>query len=225
MYCQNCGKQIPDGSTFCTECGASQVATSQPMQFSAPPIATKPKKKKKTALWIILGIVAFIVIIAIATGGNDKGPSTSGSGSSNSATPQSTKAPKDEIYSVGQAANVDDCEMTLTTVEKSAGGEYDKPQKDGCEFVIVTVTIKNNGKDNLSYNPFYFKMQNSQGQITDMTFTTIDQSTALNSGDLAPGGSVSGTVVFEEPKDDTGLILQYQDNVFADGTKLQFKCS
>ncbi|PKM72822.1 MAG: hypothetical protein CVU91_07285 [Firmicutes bacterium HGW-Firmicutes-16] len=72
MFCQNCGKQIPEGSTFCTECGASLVATVQPMQFSTPPIAAKPKKKK-TALWIILGIVALIIIIAIATGGDDKG--------------------------------------------------------------------------------------------------------------------------------------------------------
>lgn len=71
MFCQNCGKQIPEGSTFCTECGGSQVATSQPTQFSAPPIAAPPKKK--TALWIILGVVALIIIIAIATGGHDKG--------------------------------------------------------------------------------------------------------------------------------------------------------
>ena len=70
MFCQNCGKQIPDGSTFCTECGAAQVTAAQPMQFSAPPIVSKPKKKK-TALWIILGVVALIIIIAIATGGDD----------------------------------------------------------------------------------------------------------------------------------------------------------
>ena len=72
MFCKNCGKQIPDESTFCTECGASQVATEQPMQFSEQPIAAKPRKKK-TALWIILGVVALIIIIAIATGGDDKG--------------------------------------------------------------------------------------------------------------------------------------------------------
>ncbi len=42
------------------------------MQFSVPPIIAKPKKKK-TALWIILGVFAIIIIIAIATGGDDKG--------------------------------------------------------------------------------------------------------------------------------------------------------
>ena len=75
MFCQNCGKQISDGSTFCEECGAPQGAVTQPIQPTAPFI-TEKQKKKKTALWVILGIIAFIVIIAIATGGGDKGDST-----------------------------------------------------------------------------------------------------------------------------------------------------
>ncbi len=72
MFCQNCGKQIPEAATFCTECGTSQVATSQPMQYSAPPIAAN-SKKKNTALWIILGVVALLITIAIAIGVDDKG--------------------------------------------------------------------------------------------------------------------------------------------------------
>ena len=163
----------------------------------------------------IILLLTLAMVFALAACGDAK---TSGS----SASPA---ADTDAIYAIGQAANVDGCEMTVTNVEKSTGGEYDKPQSDANEFVIVTVSIANKGKKNLPYNPFYFKMQNSQGQITDTTFTTVAQSTALNSGELAPGGTVSGTVVFEQPKDDAGLVLQYQDNAFADGSKLQFKCS
>lgn len=185
------------------------------------------QKKKKTVLkkwwfWVIVAVVLIIIIAAVSGGGSKNGTAVS---SSSSAEPKTSTALADEVYAVGQTASIDNCEMTVTNVKKSAGGEYDKPQKDGSEFVIVSVTIKNDGKDNLAYNPYYFKMKNSQGQITDTTFTTVDQSTALNSGDLASGGSVSGTIVFEEPKNDAGLILQYQDNVFADGTLLQFKCS
>ena len=48
-----------------------------------------------------------------------------------------------------------------------------------------------------------------------MTFTTIDQDTALQSGELIPGGKVSGTITFEQPKDDTGLVLIYSDSIWS----------
>ena len=221
MYCQKCGAEMPDGSKVCPKCGAQQG-----VQSSATTATIEKPKKKKIGLWIALGIVAIIIIAAVVGGGkDDNSTTTSGANGAKAATTEQTAADEDTVYAIGQAANIDGCEMTVTNVEKSAGGEYDKPQSEANEFVIVTVSIANSGKKNLPYNPFYFKMQNSQGQITDTTFTTVDQSTALNSGELAPGGSVSGTIAFEQPKDDAGLVLQYQDNVFADGTKLQFKCS
>ena len=170
-------------------------------------------------------LLALAMVFALSACGNSSTPSSTASGAAASDASASPKADANTVYAIGQAANVDGCEMTVTKVEKSAGSEYDKPQNAANEFVIVTVSIKNSGKNNLSYNPFYFKMQNSQGQITDTTYTSADEGTALNSGELAPGGSVSGTVAFEQPKDDPGLVLQYQDDVFADGTKLQFKCS
>ena len=185
-------------------------------------------KKKKTALWIVLGVVAVIIIFAIVGGGKEGSGKTSGTtaaGSSSAAVQApAAKADANTVYAVGEAASIDGCNMVVNAVTKSNGTEYDTP-KSGNEYVIVSITISNSGKSNLDYNPFYFKMQNSQGQITDMSFTTVDQDTTLSSGELAPGGSVTGTIAFEQPANDPGLVLQYQDEVFADGTKLQFKCS
>lgn len=107
--------------------------------------------------------------------------------------------------------------LTVTKVEKSAGGDFDKP-KDGHEYVIVTVEINNAGDENISYNPFDFKMSNSQGQIVDQAFTTVDTNTALQSGELAPGGKVSGTIAFEQPAGDTNLQLQYTPSFWSDKT-------
>lgn len=59
-------------------------------------------------------------------------------------------------------------------------------------------------------------MENSNGQETDQTFTIVDNETALESGDLNAGGVVEGTVVFEEPEGDTGLKLNYYDNIVWD---------
>lgn len=183
----------------------------------------------------ILGIIVILCIIGGALGskGNsdDTKPTTSSKSTQASTSTKSTSTTsnddKDKLkdsYAVGETAKHKGVEMTVTKVEKSQGTEFDKP-KDGKEFVVVTVNIKNNSNEKLSYNPFYFKMQNSSGQIEDGTFSTVNQDTALKSGDLATGGNVTGTVIFEEPVNDKGLLLQYQDNIFSKDVKIQFKIS
>lgn len=104
--------------------------------------------------------------------------------------------------------------LEVTGVEYSNGSDFDKP-KDGMEYVIVSVLIENNSDKELSYNPYDFKMQNSQGQIESKTFTIIDKETSLSSGKLAPGGNVSGTVVWEQPKDDDGLKLIFEPSFWS----------
>lgn len=102
----------------------------------------------------------------------------------------------------------------VTDIEYSNGSDFDKP-KDGMEYVIVSVLIENNSDKELSYNPYDFKMQNSQGQIESKAFTIIDRDTSLSSGKLAPGGNVSGTVVWEQPKDDDGLKLIFEPSFWS----------
>ena len=58
-------------------------------------------------------------------------------------------------------------------------------------------------------------MQNSNGQITSQAFTTINSDTSLSSGSLAAGGQVNGTIAFEQPVGDSGLVLKYKANMFS----------
>ncbi len=156
---------------------------------------------KKVWFWIIIVVV---VVVAIGVAGSN--------GDTNTQTGAQTETKTE--YNKGEEAILGNGAITVTKVEKSKGNDWDKP-KSGKEFVIVSVTIENKGNDNLSYNPLYFKMQNSQGQQENMTFSTIDQDTALQSGELIPGGKVSGTIIFEQPKDDKGLILIYNDSIWS----------
>ena len=41
MYCKNCGKEIPDGSKFCPECGTDQTV-SEPKQEESSKVVMKP---------------------------------------------------------------------------------------------------------------------------------------------------------------------------------------
>jgi len=86
---------------------------------------------------------------------------------------------------------------------------------------MVTVLIKNSGTKEITYNPFDFKMQNSKGQITDEAFTSIDSDTQLPSASLASKGEIIGTIVFEQPINDSALVLKYSGSPLRKG--IQFK--
>lgn len=209
--CKACGKEIAKGVNKCPHCGKDQ------RNFFM---------KHK----ILTGVLALVLIGAIGSalgGNNSSSKSTTDDNSSvatdttKSATPETKKEKPKEFYAINEEVKLNNAVVKVTKVEKSNGGDFDKP-KDGMEYVIVTVQIKNSGDSEISYNPFDFTMQNSKGQITNKAFTTIDSDTSLSSGNLAGGGEVSGTIAFEQPKNDNGLILKYKGNMFSN-KEIQFK--
>lgn len=233
MKCPNCGKEQSNGATFCADCNTSLNAPNAPVQGNAQyvqqqPMQTGPAPKKKKTGRIIALIVAAVVVLGVISlifGGGDENtddakepPKASNSASQSASNDNAEKT----SYAINEPASHDDAEITVTKVERSAGGNYDKP-KEGMEFVIVTIQIKNIGdKDNLSYNPYGYKMKNSQGQIVDSAITLVNSDTSLSSGELAPGGTISGTIAFEQPKGDTGLELQYTGNIWLSNSTLTF---
>lgn len=205
VKCKTCNNEIASSAKSCPNCGA------------------KNKKAFYKKWWFWLIIVVVVVGIAGASGGNDgdntsnvvdTSSETTSNDSSESTSNNKTQDETKEFYSVGEEIKINDIILIVNSVEKSNGSQYDRPS-DGNEYVIVNVTIKNVGSSEISYNPYYFDMQNSQGQIIDKTITLIDQDTQLNDGKLAAGGQVSGTIVFEEPTGDEGLILKYNPNLFS----------
>lgn len=117
-------------------------------------------------------------------------------------------------YAVGDTVEHKGIKLTVLEVKKSQGGEYDTP-KDGKEYVVVTVKYDNSSDKDLSYNPFDFKLLNSDGQKTEAEFTGFLQNTQLESGNLAAGGTVTGDLAFEAPVGDEGLYLIYTSNMFS----------
>ena len=73
MYCRNCGKQLPDGSSFCRYCGAAQtraaVQAPRPTHEAAPSPA-RPKGTKKIGLIVAaVALVAAVIAAAMAKDG------------------------------------------------------------------------------------------------------------------------------------------------------------
>lgn len=54
MYCQNCGKEIPDGAKFCPECGHSSTSGAAPGGMDANTAVMFNKKSEGLALILSL---------------------------------------------------------------------------------------------------------------------------------------------------------------------------
>jgi Domain of unknown function (DUF4352) len=167
--------------------------------------------------WITKIIIAVIFFFAVFTPSNDEEHSTKVDkvATTEAADTKEQEDEKDKVYKVGDVVQMNDKELTVLNVEKSHGNEYSS-LKSGDEYVIVSVKITNNSKEKISYNPYDFEMSNSKGQILQQSFSSIHEETALHYGELVPGGTVEGTVVFEQPQNDKKLQLQYTVNFWRD---------
>lgn len=82
MYCNKCGKKIPDGSQFCPACGAKAVTDSDISQDSGPspqenpaqenptqenPVSSPKDKRKKTAVIAAVVLAAALLLVYFTT--------------------------------------------------------------------------------------------------------------------------------------------------------------
>ena len=125
------------------------------------------------------------------------------------------KEEKKTSFSIGETADINGVKYTVNDVQYSEGNDWSTPD-EGKEFVIISVTIENGSEEDVSYNFLDWTMVNSQGQEDDTSFSLVDTDTNIGSGDLTPGGTKTGTVVFEEPKGDESLKLLHYENVLLD---------
>jgi hypothetical protein len=202
--------QFPQG-----EYGQQQWQQQQPMYQPS-------KKKSKTWLWIVLGVVGVIVLgcigasaLAMNAAKNtasttistvDTAVATTSSGNTPSTTGQVAK--------VGQTITVQDIAATLISVKLLPNDQY-SPAKPGNMYIVVHVKLVNHSSGEVDYNPFDFHVKSGSGNITDEDFTSsYTGNNQLNSGKLSPNGSVDGDIVFQTGKNDHKAQLTWQPSFF-----------
>jgi hypothetical protein len=81
---------------------------------------------------------------------------------------------------------------------------YTAQPDSGKIFLVVNMTIKNNGYDKFSVNPFYFHVivNNIKYNYDSNTYYLADK---LGSVDILNGGKLSGSLVFQIPSSDSSL--------------------
>lgn len=74
MFCNNCGKEINEGTKFCNHCGASQEASAPQPTMANNTVPTNTPKKNNTLKMII---IAAVVVVCFAIGSFVIAPSLS----------------------------------------------------------------------------------------------------------------------------------------------------
>ena len=117
---------------------------------------------------------------------------------------QSQKAVQSEYDSlnVGQSVTLSNG-MTVTV----NGVREGLRNYDGSHVTEVAVTYSNGGRHNEDFNLFDWKAEDANGVISGMTYYQ-DAKNELSSGQLAPGGVVTGNIYFEGD----AVKVHYYDN-------------
>lgn len=172
---------------------------------------------KKWWFWLII-----VIVIAGAVGGSKSTPKKV-SDSSSSKTSSAKKEKQKTTFAVGETVEIDGVHLTVNSVNFSEGSTYSKP-KDGNQYVLVNVTIENKSKKTTNYNPYDFKLDDAGNQTALSEYIMNEDgsnpvSDALNSGSLAEGGSVTGTMVGQAKVGDKYKLV-YTGNMFLNESKI-----
>lgn len=179
----------------------------------------KFKKAWYKRFWVWFGIIVLVGIVA-----NALSPKETPKLANDSSSPSTSEQKKEQTtFKTGDVIEFDGKKVTVAAPERNwdTGNQFMKPES-GNEFVKVQVTIENNSANEASYNTFDWKLQDSKGVIKDVASIAYGVDGALNSGELAPGGKVTGFLVFEVAAGDTGLTLRYNPSFWSD-KKIEIK--
>ena len=105
---------------------------------------------------------------------------------------------------------------------KYLGEEFFEADK-GKEYILISLKIENKSDSKISYNELDWELVDSNGDEKSFAIWGNDNNSALESGNLNPGGTKTGTIAFEIPKGDKNLTLNYYDNIFNDERTFEFK--
>ncbi len=212
--CKSCRKEIDDKATKCPNC-----QTDQRNWFMKHKIMTG-----------ILAVTVFFILVGVAGGSKSSSSSTSSnstSGNTAAAVGSTSDQPQVKQAKVGDTTTDDDLGFTVQSVSTAStiGNSFTSKTAQGI-FYVLTVKIQNNGKDTKTINASDFHVVDSQGRKFDystdgqLAMEETNGGTSFFLQQVQPSLSVTGKIVFDVPKDATGLKLLAQGGLFTDGVQI-----
>lgn len=175
---------------------------------------------KKWWVWLI----AIIVVIAIASGGEDTPTDTAG-GSADT-TDKKVDAPAKEeakVAGIGETIKVGDVEFTVNKIStaKNIGGEYGSNAQG--TYLLANVTVTNLGNEAITTDTSFFQLKAGEKTYDADSVASISADMELNFflQQVNPDLSRTGTVVFDVSDAliaNPDLMLQVQTGFFGTET-------
>ena len=178
---------------------------------------------KKWWIWLI----AIIILISVASGGEDTPTDTAESKDSKDSTPKTETSKKNEpakveVAGFGEVVKVGDIEFIVngTSTAKNVGGEYGSNSQG--TYLLVDVTVKNVGNEAITTDTSFFKVKAGEKTYdADGTASMhTDNELKFFLQQVNPDLSNTGVVVFDVSDEviaNPELMLQVQSGFF--GTK------
>ncbi len=202
--CKSCKAEIPNDAKKCSHCGTDQRGWAR-------------RHPVLTALGVII-----VVFIVLGVAGSKGGSSSSTSGSSSTASTNQPAKTAKVGDTVTDSNNMSFVVNNITTAQ-TLGDSYTAKTAQG-EYYVINVTVKNGSKTTQTINSSDFKLTDGQGRSFDPSTDGMmakaeaeGQATDFFLQQVQPGLNVSGDLVFDAPKNDTGLKLQVQGDLFSTG--------
>ena len=152
-------------------------------------------------LIITLGFICLIIGISFYF--------TKGSGTEEIMNIRGVPATNEKLFSEGDVIEYKGVNYKVANVKLSEGNGYSIP-KEGDVFLIVTIYIMNDTKKPINYGYNSWVMTSNNGEAKKI-FSSINVDDALYSGQLKPGATKRGSIIFEEKSDAKKIKLSFYE--------------
>ncbi|MBF6439296.1 DUF4352 domain-containing protein [Nocardia cyriacigeorgica] len=180
----------------------------------------QPPRKSRTALWIVLGVVGFFILLCGGCAGIIATSADDASSSSNSVAGGSGS--DGEVAPAGSEVRDGKFAFVVTQVEppvRSVGGDYLSKAAQG-EFVLIHIDVTNTSDQPQSYFGSNQKLIDTQGrEFTNDTEAEIYVNGDVHT-DINPGNKFSVILAFDVPVGTVPAALEFHDSMFSGGVRV-----
>lgn len=162
------------------------------------------EKKKGKLKWIIIAVVVVIIIAAATSGGSDDEVKEVKNNTTEASKDNKKEEAKKTEFSVGETAEYNDVQVSLTDVVESKGdGQFITPD-DGNVFVLCSFEITNNSSSDITISSIacFETYCDDVSMVEDIMGLQAPEAKGQNQldGDIAPGKKMKGVIAYQVPE-------------------------